>query len=171
MKYLPRKPLVVATLAHTGNQLIFKRTQSTTPFPRCHRTPETIGLPRREACRNNGELHDLFLKYRHTECSLQHTFDILAWIIDSFLTVTPAQVRMHHIALDRAGPNDRDLDDEIVVAARSEARQHRHLRTRFDLEYTHRIAFADHVVNERILGRHRGRDEGPMPFSCSGRKV
>jgi hypothetical protein len=28
------------------------------------------------------------------------------------------QVRMDHAALDRPGPHDRDLDDEVVVAAR-----------------------------------------------------
>ena len=61
---------------------------------------------------------------------------------------------MHHVALDRPGPDDCHLDDEIVVTARPEPRQHGHLRARFDLEHTHRVAFTDHVVHERILGRH-----------------
>ena len=34
------------------------------------------------------------------------------------LPVAPAQVGMHHVALDRPGAHDRHLDDEIVEAAR-----------------------------------------------------
>jgi hypothetical protein len=35
---------------------------------------------------------------------------------------------MHHVALDRSGPDDRHLDDQVVEGARLDARQHRHLR-------------------------------------------
>ena len=35
-------------------------------------------------------------------------------IVDRLLALAPAQIGMHHVALDRAGPDDRDLDDEIV---------------------------------------------------------
>ena len=62
---------------------------------------------------------------------------------------------MHHVALYRTRTNDRDFDDEIVIAARFQPRQHRHLCTRFDLKDTHRVAIADHVVDDRVLGRHR----------------
>jgi hypothetical protein len=41
---------------------------------------------------------------------------------------------MHHVALDRAGTHDRDLNDQIVEGPRLHARQHRHLRAGFDLE-------------------------------------
>jgi hypothetical protein len=42
---------------------------------------------------------------------------------------------VHHVALDRARPHDRDLDDEVVEFARFEPRQHRHLGAAFDLEH------------------------------------
>ena len=64
---------------------------------------------------------------------------------------TAAQIGMDHIALDRAGPHDRDFDDEIVEALRRHARQHRHLRAAFDLKDADRIRLADHLVSRGIL--------------------
>ena len=64
---------------------------------------------------------------------------------------------MHHVALDGPGTNDRHLDNEVVITTWPKPRQHRHLCARFDLEDTHRIAVADHVVYDRVLGRHRGQ--------------
>jgi hypothetical protein len=60
---------------------------------------------------------------------------------------------MHHVALDRPRAHDRDLDHQIVVAARLQPRQHRHLRARFDLEHADGVGTADHVVNLRIFRR------------------
>ena len=37
------------------------------------------------------------------------------------------------------GPHDRDLDHQVVELARLQARQHRHLRARFDLEHADRV--------------------------------
>ncbi len=67
---------------------------------------------------------------------------------------------MHHVALDRAWPDDRDFDDQVVEIARLQAWQHRNLRPRFDLEHAHGVAPADHVVDPRILGRDIGHREG-----------
>ncbi len=60
---------------------------------------------------------------------------------------------MHHVALDRAGPHDRDLDDEIVEGARFQARQHVHLRAAFDLEHAERLAPLQHLVNFVVVLR------------------
>jgi hypothetical protein len=38
------------------------------------------------------------------------------------------QVRMHHLADNRAGPDDRDLHDDVVEADGPEPRERRHLR-------------------------------------------
>ena len=53
--------------------------------------------------------------------------------------VAPAQVGVHHVALDGSRAHDRHLDDEVVEAARLQARQHVHLRTALDLEHADRI--------------------------------
>jgi hypothetical protein len=52
---------------------------------------------------------------------------------------------MHHVALDRARPHDRDLDHEIVEFFRLEPRQHRHLGAALDLEHAERVGAAQHA--------------------------
>ena len=64
---------------------------------------------------------------------------------------------MHHVALDRAGADDRDLDDQVVEALRPQARQHGHLRPALDLEDAERIGPLQHVVDGRVLARDRWR--------------
>ena len=64
---------------------------------------------------------------------------------------------MHHVALDRPGPDDRHLDHQVVEAAGFKPRQHRHLRPALHLEDADGIRLAQHVVDGRILGRHGGK--------------
>ena len=63
---------------------------------------------------------------------------------------------MNHVALDGPRPDDGHLDDQVVIIPGLQARQHRHLRPGFDLEHPHRIGFADHVVDRRVLRRKAG---------------
>ncbi|MNY15874.1 hypothetical protein D3C86_1491110 [compost metagenome] len=72
---------------------------------------------------------------------------------------------MHHAALDRPGPHDGHLHHEVVVLARLQARQHRLLRARLDLEHAHGIRLADHLVGLVVgLGQvfHAARQPGPL---------
>ena len=71
---------------------------------------------------------------------------------------------MHHVALDRAGAHDRDLDDDVVERPRFQPRQHRHLRSGFDLKRADRIGLADHRVGVRILRRHVGQVHRQTPM-------
>ena len=66
---------------------------------------------------------------------------------------------MHHIALDRPGPDDRHLHHQVVELARAEPGQHAHLRPALHLEDAQRIGLAQHVVDERILLWHRDQIE------------
>ena len=63
---------------------------------------------------------------------------------------------MHHVALDRAGPHDRHLDDEIVEFARLQARQHVHLRPAFDLEDADASRPCTACRSRPVVGRHVG---------------
>jgi hypothetical protein len=63
---------------------------------------------------------------------------------------------MHHVALDRLGPYDRDLDYQIIESSGFHARQHRHLRPAFDLEGPQRVRLPDHRIGAWILGRNGG---------------
>ena len=80
--------------------------------------------------------------------------------IDRLDAVAAAQIGVDHVALDRAGADDRDLDHQIVEGARLEPRQHRHLRPALDLEHADRIGAAQHLVDGGVLGRDGGELEG-----------
>ena len=78
---------------------------------------------------------------------------------------------MDHVALDRPGPDDRHLDDEVVELARPEARQHGHLRPALDLEDAEGIGAAEHVVDGRVLVLDRGQRRRPavvLPHEVEG---
>jgi hypothetical protein len=66
---------------------------------------------------------------------------------------------MHHVALDRAGPHDGDLDDQVVIIAGLEPGQHAHLGAGLDLEHPHRVGRAEHVVHLRVLHGHGGKTQ------------
>ena len=69
---------------------------------------------------------------------------------------------MHRTALDRAGPDQRDLHDEVVETARPQARQRRHLRPALDLEHADGVGRA--TTSRRPLlpaGSSRGRSSTP----------
>ena len=75
------------------------------------------------------------------------------------LAAAALQVRVDHVALDRPRAHDRDLDHQVVEAARLQPRQHVHLRPALDLEHAERIPAAQHVVD---LG-HLLRDGRQLP--------
>ena len=64
---------------------------------------------------------------------------------------------MNHVALDRAGADDGDLDHQIVKAARAHAGQEVHLRAAFYLKHPNAIGLAEHVINLGVLGRQVGQ--------------
>ena len=146
----------ITALGHARLQAAFEAFQPSPPLPGCHGPAQMIRFARRKACRHHGDLHDLFLENGDPERSLQHPRDLGTGIGDGILAVAPPEIGMNHVALDGPRPDDRHLDDQIVIAPGPEARQHRHLRPGFDLEHPHRIGFADHVVDRRILRRKAG---------------
>ena len=66
---------------------------------------------------------------------------------------------MHHVALDRAGPHDRHLHDEVVEARRPEPRQHVHLRPALDLEHPEAVGAPEHRVGLVAVARERSQVE------------
>ena len=73
---------------------------------------------------------------------------------DRLQSLPAAQIRMHHVALYRSGPNDRHFYHEIVERTWFEPRQHAHLRARFDLKHADAVAALQHLVRQRIFGRN-----------------
>ena len=150
---LPRERLGVAARAHAVDQPLLELLEAALAPPRGHRAAQLVGLARREARGDDRELHHLLLEDRHAERALEHALHRVARIGDRLQALPALQVRMHHAALDRAGAHDRDLDDEVVEVRGLQARQHRHLRARLDLEHADRVGALDHRVDRGILGR------------------
>ena len=150
---LVREGLAVPARGHPGDERFAEGGDPVAvALPRRDRAAQFVGLPGREAGGDHRERHRLLLEERDAEGLAEHLANGLVGIADGLLAVPAAQVGMDHVALDRAGTDDRDLDDEVVEGARSQAREHRHLRARFDLEDADGVGEADHVVGRGILG-------------------
>ena len=77
----------------------------------------------------------------------------LVRIVDGLAAGAAVQVGMHHLADDRAGADDRDLDDEVVEVRGLQPRERRHLRAALDLEDADRVGAAHHRVGLGVVGR------------------
>ena len=158
---------VIAARRHAADHLLAERVDGADIAERRHGAAQAVGLFRRELRRHDGELHRLFLEQRHAQRLAQHLFQFVGRTVlgrrrgedDRLLPAAPAQIGMHHVALDRARAHDRDLDDEIVEFARPQARQHVHLRAAFDLEHADGVGLAQHVVDGGVFARHGGEIE------------
>ncbi len=92
---------------------------------RRHGAAQLVGFGGREAGGDDGDAHRLLLEQRHAQGLAEHLLEFVGIAalrggrgIDHLLQSLPApQIGMHHVALDRARPHDRDLDDEIVEFA------------------------------------------------------
>ena len=60
---------------------------------------------------------------------------------DSLASLPPLQIRMDHVADNRPGPDDGNLNDDVVEALGTHSRQARHLRAAFDLKHSDRVCF------------------------------
>ena len=58
---------------------------------------------------------------------------------------------MHHVTLNRAGPNDGDFNDDIIKTFRLHARQRGHLRAALDLENADGIGVTHHVERLGVI--------------------
>ncbi len=118
---------------------------------RRHRTAQAIGLFGVNSAAIDRDLHRLLLEQGHAEGPVQDRLQLLARIPHLLLALPTAKIGMHHVALDRPRPHNRDFNDQIVELARTQARQHVHLSAAFDLKHAERLAAAQHVVDRRVL--------------------
>ena len=68
---------------------------------------------------------------------------------------------MYHLPLNRAGPHNRDFDDQVVITTRFQSWEHAHLGSTLNLKQPNRVSLADHVVNLRVLSRDVGQSQLP----------
>ena len=141
---------IVAARHHPLDHLVMQRADGADALEGRHGAAQPVGLGGGEAPRHDGDLHRLFLEQRHPERLAQHGLEFGRRIGDGLELLPPAQVGVDHVALDGAGPHDRDLDDEVVERSRAQPRQHGHLGPALDLEDPDRVGAADHVVDGRF---------------------
>ena len=125
-------------------------------FERRKRAAQPIRLIGGEIGPHNGDLHRLFLKQWHAQRFAQHRAQRVRRKADLLLSVPSPDIGMHHIALNGAGADNRNLDHQIIEITWPHAGQEIHLRTRFHLKHAHAVGLAQHIVNTRIFRRQRG---------------
>ena len=118
-----------------------------------HRAAEPVGLAGGHARHGDADLQDLLLVKDHAECVAEDRLQQRVQVGDRLASLLAADVGMDGIALDRPGPDDRHLDDQIVEGVGPRARQRLHLGTRFDLEDPDGVGLPDHLVDARVVQR------------------
>ncbi len=83
---------VVAFRGHALDHLRAERMDRADALEGRHGAAQLVGLRRREACANNGDLHRLLLKQRHAERLAEHGLQLFRWIGDGFKTLPAAQI-------------------------------------------------------------------------------
>ena len=124
----------------------------TAASPGGHVAAQLIGLARRVVGGHHRQADHLLLKERHAECLLEHGRQTGMGIDQGFLASATAQIGMHHAARDGTGTHQADLDHQVVIGARPQTREHRHLGAALDLEDAERVGPADHLEGRRVVG-------------------
>ncbi len=141
----------IAARDHPADQFVVEMADAPGQLERRHRAAQLVGFGRREPGTDDRDLHRLLLEQRHAQGLLEYRTQFGLGIFRLFLALAPTQIGMDHIALDGPWPHDRDLDHEVVEFRRLHPRQHRHLRTAFDLEDAERVGLLDHPVDVGIV--------------------
>ena len=118
-----------------------------------HRATEHVGAARRHARDLHRDLNDLLLIEDHAHRVLENRLQQRVCVRDRLATLLAPDVRMHRVALDRPGPDDRDLDHQVVEARRPCARKGLHLRAGLDLEHADGVGLAAHIEHLRVVQR------------------
>ena len=153
------KILLIAALHHAIDHLVLILRHGAGIAEGRHCAAQAIGLIRRKRGGDHRQFHRLFLKQRDTKRAGQDIVQLLGvmrrgggGIFDLLLPVAPPQIRVDHVALNRAGANNRDLDDEVVKLFGLQAGQHVDLRTAFDLKCADAVALLQHRIDRRVFG-------------------
>ena len=145
----PAMPLRV----HAGAQLHFDFRHALFRALEAHGAAQFLGLAAREAGGDHGHAQQLLLKQRHAQRALQHRLERRVQTIRRFPALPPVQIRMHHLADDRAGPDDGHLHHDVVKSPRLHARQARHLRAALHLKHADGVGVLQRAVDRRIVRR------------------
>ncbi|MNS31082.1 hypothetical protein D3C72_631260 [compost metagenome] len=168
----------IAARDHPPDESVFIGVQRPVAPESAHGLAQVVGLLVGELGGDHGDLHGLFLEQGDPEGLLEDIPQFVLFVgvgrrgVDGLLHSIPAtQIGVDHVALDRTGPHDGDLDDEVVDLPRFQPGQHVDLGPAFYLEDADGMAPAQHVVDGRI-GRleimHFHLEPGMLPQQVEG---
>src|SRR3546814_16301374 len=100
---LCRAVFVVAARGHAADELLAEGMDGADALEGRHGAAQAVGLGRRKAGSDDGDLHGLFLEQRHAEGLLQNLLQHLGGIVDAFISLAPAPVGGPHVPLARPG--------------------------------------------------------------------
>ena len=126
-----------------------------------HGLAELVGLAGGEVGHVDGHLHELLLEQRHAEGLLEASLEERVEVGDRLLAPPAADVGMDGAALDRAGPDEGHLDDDVVERPRPQPREGGHLGPALDLEHADGVGGAEEVVDRPLL-----RDGGQVDLDA-----
>ena len=149
---------LVTACHHAADHLGFEILHRADVAERRHGTAQQIGLHGGKIGRRDRQPHRLFLEQRHPQRLAEHGLQLVGVVRrrrrreHHFLApLAAAQIGVDHVALDRAWPDDRHLDGEVIKFTRAQARQHVDLRPAFDLKNPDTVALAQHVIDIRSI--------------------
>src|SRR5215213_11208668 len=105
----------VAVRDHALHELVVEMLDAVGELERPHGAPKLVGFRGGEPGRDDRNLHRLLLEERHPEGLLEHALERFGRISDRLPPFAAPKIGMDHVALNRAGPDNRDFDDEIVL--------------------------------------------------------
>ena len=126
-----------------------------------HRTAQQVGVFCSAVADHHRHLHQLLLEDGDAERAAQHGLEGGMRVGHRVAPHLAAHERMHGTALDGAGPDQRDLDREVVEAARLQPGEQTHLRAGLDLEHP------DRSRRGRACRRRRAPHGGCRPIATS----
>ncbi len=142
-----RRVLGDSVASHPVDELLADRRHPLAAALVPHRPAQRVGLAGGEAGRLDRHAHPLLLEERNAERALEDGFELRVRIGHLLLARAPAQIRVHHLPLDRSRPDERHFHDEIVEAARLQPRERVHLRAALHLEDAYCIGATEVVVH------------------------
>ncbi|GBC80356.1 hypothetical protein HRbin09_01591 [bacterium HR09] len=145
-----------AASGHPLPQLPLQLLHALQGAPGPHGPAQLLRLTPGKARRHHGHPHELLLKQRYAQGTLQDGLEVGVGVGHRFPTQAAVEVRVHHLAHDGARANDGHLHHQIVKAPGLHAGKGGHLRPAFHLENSHRVGAAQHVVHCRVVRRQVG---------------
>ena len=119
------------------------------------RPPQQFSLAGCKAGKVACHFEHLFLKENHAQRLAQSRFEQRVQVCHRLTLFAPPQIGVHHVCLQRPGPNQCHLHGQVGEGARLEARNQRGLRAAFHLEDPDGLGAAEHIEHGRVIESER----------------